>query len=61
MSDKKMLRIVEVPVGATAEEAETILNAPFAEGYYYVQTIAAESAGLRALYKLRTKPEKGLR
>jgi hypothetical protein len=57
----KMFRVVEVPVGATAEQTEEILNAPYAEGYYFLHQVAAEGAALRAIYKLRTRPEKGKR
>jgi len=53
-----MFRVVEVPLGATAEQAEEILNKPYEEGYYLLNHIAAEGAAFRAIYKLRTKPEK---
>jgi hypothetical protein len=56
---KKIFRIVEVPLGATAEEAEAIINKPCEEGYYQAHFLPAEGMAFRALYKLRQKPEKG--
>jgi hypothetical protein len=58
---KARIRVVDVPITATAEEVERLLNAPYEEGYYtYSQAHLnlPEGVTMRAFYKLRVQPEK---
>lgn len=50
-----MIRVVEVPGSATAEEMEAALNAPFADGYYLMKLTGGDTIGFRAIYKLRER------
>ncbi len=57
---KPKIRVVDVPVTATASEAELLLNAPFEDGYYsdkIVLTGLPEGIGARGFFKLRVNPE----
>ena len=53
--EQKMIRVVEVPGSATAEEMEAALNAPFADGYYLMKLTGGDTIGFRAIYKLRER------
>jgi hypothetical protein len=56
---KLNIRVIDIPVNTTAEEAERLLNAPYDDGYYQerlVQNGLPEGIGARAFYKLRIKP-----
>jgi hypothetical protein len=55
---QKMFRVVEVPVGATAEQIEDALNNAVDDGYYFLHYLPAETAGYRALFRLRTRHER---
>jgi hypothetical protein len=58
---KLRIKVVDVPATATAEEAERLLNAPYADGYYSDKLIITglpDGIGARAFYKLRVKPER---
>jgi hypothetical protein len=58
---KLRIKIVDVPATATGEEAERLLNAPYAEGYYSDKLVfpgLPEGIGARAFFKLRVKPER---
>lgn len=60
-STKPKIRVVDVAIGATAAEVETLLNAPCEDGYYasaIFNTGLPEGIGTRAFYKLRVKPER---
>jgi hypothetical protein len=57
-TQEKLFRVVEVPRTATAEETETTLNDLNAAGYYLINQLPTEGAAFRALFKLRTRPEK---
>jgi hypothetical protein len=52
---QKTFRVVEVPTGATAEQIEDALNNAVEDGYYFLHYLPAETAGYRALFKLRTR------
>ena len=55
----KRILVVDVPRGATAEEAEQLLNAPYDEGYYLDRLFDGFAEGIvRGFYKLRVKPER---
>ena len=57
---KLRIRVVDIPITATAAQAEVLLNGPYAEGYYSerpIQTGLPEGTGTRAFYKLRAKSE----
>jgi len=46
---------------ATAQEAEELLNAPYADGYYSDKPVSLglpDGVGARAFYRLRMKPER---
>ena len=54
--EKQMIRIVEVSLGATAKEIEDVLNAPYAEGFYYASQLPCNDASmLRVWYKRRVR------
>jgi hypothetical protein len=58
---KLRIRVVDIPATATAEEAERLLNEPYAEGYYSDKLVLVglpEGTGARAFYRLRIKPER---
>jgi hypothetical protein len=53
---KLKIRVIDIPVTATAEEAERLLNALYDDGYYeerLVQNGLPEGIGARAFFKLR--------
>ena len=55
-----MIRVVDIPEGATAQEAERLLNEPYDVGFYLMQITAASTAGTpgtayRAFYKRRVR------
>lgn len=57
---ESMIRVVDVPEGATAEDAERLLNAPYEDGFYLMQITAGSNAcvqgtAYRAFYKRRTR------
>lgn len=57
---KKMIRVVDIPADATAEQAEQLLNEPFADGYMLItlRSLGVASGAERAYFKLRTKAVK---
>jgi hypothetical protein len=58
---KVHIRVVDIPTTATAAEAEQLLNAPYAEGYYadrLSQLGLPDGVGIRAFFRLRVKPER---
>lgn len=58
---KPRIRVVDVPVTATAAEVEALVNAPYADGYYSDHMVVSnlpEGVGSRFFYKLRVKPER---
>ncbi len=57
MNNSKSIRVVDVPVDATAEQAEEILNTVCDAGYYLMQFRSTETGVLRAFFKLRAKTE----
>jgi len=57
MNNSKSIRVVDVPVDATAEQAEEILNTVCDAGYYLMQFRSTETGLLRAFFKLRAKTE----
>jgi hypothetical protein len=53
---KPVVKVVDIPTTATAAEAEQLLNAPYAEGYYSMrmaQNGLPEGVGARAFFTLR--------
>lgn len=57
---KPKIRVVDIPVTATAAEAEALLNGPCEDGYYpgaIFNLGLPEGVGTRAFFKLRVKPE----
>jgi hypothetical protein len=52
--DKKRIRVVDVPSGATAETAENLLNA-VCEDYYVMAIHPGDDGGARAFFNLRTR------
>jgi hypothetical protein len=60
MDVEKRILIVDVPPDATADQAESLLNAPYESGYYLDKlTFGWDGVGARAFYRLHVKPEKG--
>ena len=58
MTTDKRILVVDVPESATAEEAEQLLNAPYANGYYLDKlTFVWPGIGARGFYRLRSRPE----
>lgn len=55
---KKQFRVVDIPAGATAEQAEQLLNEPCAAGYYLRSINMWPDKSARAVFNLRAKPEK---
>jgi hypothetical protein len=57
---KKTIRVVDIPSGATAEQAEQLLNEPIADGYMLMtlRSLGAQSAAERAYFKLRSRPSR---
>jgi len=57
---KKTIRVVDIPGGATAEQAEQLLNEPIVDGYLLMtlRSLGAASGAERAFFKLRAKPGK---
>ncbi len=58
----RVLDIMDVPGGVTAEELEAKLNEPCDAGYYLDRYLcspanAPEGVAVRAFFKLRAKPE----
>jgi hypothetical protein len=48
-----LIRVVDVPVGSCADEAQRILNAPCTENsYLLVQVLTLPDGSLRAIYRL---------
>jgi hypothetical protein len=48
-----MVRVVDIQVGASAEEAERLLNEPYSDGFYLMQVYPVEGAAHRAFFKHR--------
>lgn len=55
---KKTIRVVDIPAGATAEQAEEMLNAVCNDGYYFMQFRSSETGETRAFFKLRAENRK---
>jgi hypothetical protein len=58
MDTKKQIRVVDVPVAATAQEMENILNAPCDAGYYLMSVSYSPrdpELFCRAVFKLRQR------
>jgi hypothetical protein len=59
---KPRIRVIDIPTTATAEEAETLLNGPCADGYYsdkiITNTPLPDGVWARAIFKLRANPER---
>jgi hypothetical protein len=58
---KLRIRVIDIPTTATADEAERLLNEPYAEGYYSDKLVLnglPEGIGARAFFRLRVKPER---
>ncbi len=49
------IRVVDVPVDASAELSERLLNAPYDAGYYLDQLMSGRGGGIRAIYRLRMR------
>jgi len=56
---KKQIRVVDIPTGSTAEQAEQLLNEPCADGYRLMQlwSMGAGTGAARGYFTLRAKPE----
>jgi hypothetical protein len=57
---KKTIRVVDIPSGVNAEQAEQLLNEPIADGYMLMtlRSLGVSSGAERAYFKLRVKPSK---
>jgi len=55
MTNPKMFRVTEFPIGTTAEEMENLLNEMSDSGYYLVRLAGGEANGFRVIWKLRAK------
>lgn len=47
------VRVIDIPLDTTAQEAEDLLNAPYEEGYYLASVVVWDRLGARAFYKRR--------
>jgi hypothetical protein len=56
-SEKSVIIVLDIPAGAPAEDAERLLNEPYAEGYNLVNAFPAGNA-IRALYRLSAEARK---
>lgn len=54
---EKRIVVVDVPGTATTEQAEHLLNAAFAQGYYVLAIHPGEDGGARAFFNKRTRTE----
>ncbi len=52
---KKTIRVVDVPVEATADQAEELLNTVCDDGYRFMQFRSSETGGIRAFFHLRAE------
>jgi hypothetical protein len=60
MSADKQIKVIDIPEGATAEEAERLLNEPYQSGYYLDKLIfTCSGVGARGFYRLRVKRKDG--
>ena len=57
MDAKKHILVIDIPLDATAEAAELLLNEPYMRGYY-LQAIFPGQTEARAFFRLRVRPEK---
>jgi hypothetical protein len=57
---KKQVRVVDIPSGATAEQAEQLLNEPIADGYRLMtlRSLGVSSGAERAYFTLRANTDK---
>ena len=44
---KKRILVVDIPSDATAEQVESLLNAPYESGYYLTQLTATRDVSVR--------------
>lgn len=54
---QKIIRIIDVPLSATAEESERLLNQVCEDGYYLV-TLTPHMMGLRGYFRRRVRQAK---
>lgn len=58
MKERKTIRVVDVPLDATAEQAEQLLNAPYEDGFYLDKLIVTwPGVGARAFFKRRVRQD----
>lgn len=56
----KRILVVDIPTDATAEQAEALLNAPYADGYSLDQSLwSGPGIGARVIFRLRASLVKG--
>lgn len=58
-AEKSVIIVLDIPVDASKEDAELLLNGPYADGYNLLNAFPAENKSIRALYRLSADARKG--